>query len=150
MYLFIIIAGVLLDWLSKRWALDALAAGSVVDIIPGFFDFQYLENRGAAFGLFQNNTAILAVISAVMALGLSVFFWKNPKLPKLAKIGLAMMIGGAIGNLIDRVVYGFVVDFIHVHLQNQWHFPTFNVADILVTLGTGLLLIYLLFLHEEA
>lgn len=146
----IVVVGILIDFLSKRWALAHLAKGQVIDLIPGYLDFSYLENRGAAFGIFQNNVWALSLISWIMALVIFLYLIKNKKdMPKVAQISFAMILAGAIGNGIDRSFYSFVVDFIHFHIENRWHFPTFNVADMFVTCGTFLLLIYLLFSKDD-
>ena len=145
----IILAGLALDFITKRWALDFLRPDHIVDIIPGYLDFSYLENRGAAFGIFQGRVGILSALSIAIMLVILVYLVMNPKLPTMVKVALSMVVSGALGNVIDRLFYGFVVDFIHFHIRNSWHFPTFNVADMLVVIGGGLLLIYVFFFEEE-
>lgn len=145
----IILAGLALDFITKRWALATLRHGHVVDIIPGYLDLDYLENRGAAFGIFQGNVGILAAISILIALGILLYLVRNPTLPRMVKFSMSLVAAGALGNVIDRLFYGFVVDFIHFHIQNSWHFPTFNIADMGVVIGAGLLLIYVFFFDEE-
>ncbi|OFI07565.1 lipoprotein signal peptidase [Clostridium acetireducens DSM 10703] len=140
----IIILGIILDRITKIWALKYLALGNNVIIIPNFFAFSYLENRGAAFGILQNKLLFLVVITLIVLIGIVYYILKYKPTSNLLRIGLAFVISGAIGNLIDRVMYGFVVDFILLHYKNVYYFPTFNIADMLVSLGALLLAIYLI------
>ncbi|NFD20214.1 signal peptidase II [Clostridium botulinum] len=113
-------------------------------VIKNLFTFSYLENRGAAFGIFQNRLIFLSLITAIVILGVVYFIVKYKPTSKLLKISLSLIISGAIGNLIDRIYYKFVVDFIMLHYKDVYYFPTFNVADMLVVIGTVLLAIYIL------
>jgi len=140
----ILILGIALDRISKIWASNTLASGKDIVIIKNLFSFSYLENRGAAFGIFQNRLIFLSLITAIVILGVAYFIIKYKPTSKLLKISLALIISGAIGNLIDRIYYKFVVDFIMLHYKDVYYFPTFNVADMLVVLGTALLAIYIL------
>ncbi|MDS1004789.1 signal peptidase II [Clostridium sporogenes] len=144
MEIVILILGIALDRISKIWASNALASGKDIVIIKNLFSFSYLENRGAAFGIFQNRLIFLSLITAIVILGVVYFIIKYKPTSKLLKISLALIISGAIGNLIDRIYYKFVVDFIMLHYKDVYYFPTFNVADMLVVLGTALLAIYIL------
>ncbi|MCR1933215.1 signal peptidase II [Clostridium tepidum] len=144
MEIFILILGILLDRISKIWALNTLASGKDIVIIKNLFSFSYLENRGAAFGIFQNRLIFLTLITVIVILGVVYFIIKYKPASKLLKISLALIISGAIGNFIDRIYYKFVVDFIMLHYKDVYYFPTFNVADMLVVLGTILLAIYIL------
>lgn len=145
----IIILGLAADMVTKRWAFDQLRPGRVVDLIPGYLDLSYLENRGAAFGIFQGQARLLGIASAAVALGIFFYLIRNKKMHNLMKAALALIVTGALGNVIDRLRYGFVVDFIHFHLKDAWHFPTFNVADICVSVGAGLMILYILFFDED-
>lgn len=145
----IIILGLAADFFSKQWVLDNLTTGKVVEIIPGYLDFSYLENRGAAFGIFQGQVQLLSVVAVGISLVILAYLIRNRDLHPLAKISLSLIVAGALGNVYDRVSYGFVVDFIHFHLNNRWHFPTFNVADMCVVIGAGLMILYVLFLDKD-
>lgn len=136
--------GIFLDRISKIWALNTLASGRDIVVIKNLFSFSYLENRGAAFGIFQNRLIFLSLITAIVILGVVYFIVKYKPTSKLLKISLSLIISGAIGNLIDRIYYKFVVDFIMLHYKDVYYFPTFNVADMLVVIGTVLLAIYIL------
>lgn len=140
----IFILGMLLDYVTKIWAIDRLKGQPDITVIEGFFDFSYLENRGAAFGIFQGRVYLLAFVTMIIMAVLFVMYQKTKKKTKLLTISTALILTGAIGNLIDRLRYGFVVDFISWHWKNTYYFPTFNVADICITVGTGLLILYII------
>lgn len=140
----IIIVGLILDYGTKLWALDRLKGQADITIIEGFFDLSYLENRGAAFGIFQGRVYLLAVVTSIIMAVLFIAYLKAKKRTMLLTVSTGMILTGAVGNLIDRLTYGFVVDFISWHWKDTYYFPTFNVADIFITLGTGLLILYIL------
>ena len=140
----IFILGMLLDYVTKIWAIGTLKGQPDITVIEGFFDFSYLENRGAAFGIFQGRVYLLAFVTIIIMVVLFVMYQKTKKKTKLLTISTALIMTGAIGNLIDRLRYGFVVDFISWHWKNTYYFPTFNVADICITVGTGLLILYII------
>ena len=144
-----ILLGLAADFFSKQWAVDTLKSGNVVDLIPGYLDFAYLENRGAAFGIFQGQVQLLSIISVGIALAILVYLLKNKEAHPLMKISLSLLVAGALGNVYDRLNYGFVVDFIHFHINEVWHFPTFNVADMCVVIGAGLMILYVLFFDKD-
>ncbi|KGO13307.1 signal peptidase II [Clostridium botulinum] len=144
MGIIVLILGIFLDRISKIWALNTLASGRDIVVIKNLFSFSYLENRGAAFGIFQNRLIFLSLITAIVILGVVYFIVKYKPTSKLLKISLSLIISGAIGNLIDRIYYKFVIDFIMLHYKDVYYFPTFNVADMLVVIGTVLLAIYIL------
>lgn len=140
----IIILGVFIDRVTKMWAVSNLAKGKDVVIINNFFSLSYLENRGAAFGIFQGRAFLLSLVTVVVVL--LMFFYLIRYKPKsfIFKVSLALIISGAIGNLIDRVKYKCVVDFIFFHYKDIYSFPTFNFADIFVVIGTFLLAIFII------
>lgn len=140
----IFIFGVILDRVTKIWALNRLYSGKEIVVIKDFFSFAYLENRGAAFGILQNKIIFLVIITLVVIIGIVYFLIKYKPKSKVLRISLALIISGALGNLIDRVFYNFVVDFILLHYKDVYYYPTFNVADMLVVVGTILLAIYLI------
>jgi len=140
----IFVIGLILDYITKIWALDTLKGKPDITIIKGFFDLSYLENRGAAFGIFQGRVYLLAAVTLVI-IGVFFFYYlRTKKKTLLFTVSTALILTGALGNLVDRLRYGFVVDFISWHWKDAYYFPTFNVADICITIGTGLLVIYIL------
>ena len=140
----IFIIGLVLDYFTKIWAVDTLKGKADITVIEGFFDLSYLENRGAAFGIFQGRAYLLAAVTLVI-MGILLFnYYKAKKKTWLLTVSTGLILTGAVGNLIDRVRFGFVVDFISWHWKDVYYFPSFNVADICITIGTGLLVIYIL------
>lgn len=144
MEILVVFLGLLLDRLSKIWALSALKENSGVILIENFFSLEYLENRGAAFGILQNKTILLALVTLLVILGMIYYIIKYKPKSKLVRISFALIISGALGNLYDRLFYKYVVDFILLHYKDVYYFPTFNVADMLVVLGTFVLMISIL------
>lgn len=132
------------DIITKQWALKILAKSQDITVIKGFFDLAYLENRGAAFGIFQNKVIFLALVTSVVILIMLFYIIKYKPQSKLLKYSFYLIIAGAIGNLIDRVRLGFVVDFLQFHYKEVYYFPTFNMADTFVVIGTSLMILYVL------
>jgi signal peptidase II len=146
----LLIAGliVLLDQAAKAAIRSALVQHESVDVIPGFFSLTRVHNFGAAFGLmntaeFPYKDIVLALVACVALVGLAVYGATLPPGQRLARIGLALIVGGAAGNLIDRIGSGYVVDFVDVY-WGDWHFWAFNVADSAITIGVSLMILDLL------
>lgn len=145
----IVIVAVALDQFAKIWMTDFLAGhGGYFELWPKVFNLFYVENKGAAFGILQDARWFFIGMTSIVVIGATIFLIKERKnFPSwLFKIATAMIIGGAIGNLIDRVLTGMVVDFFYFELIN---FAVFNVADSFVTVGAVLLGIYVLFIHDS-
>lgn len=140
----IIILGIVFDRLTKLWALHSLKDTAGIELIKNIFSFQYLENTGAAWGAFSSKTMVLAFITFIITCGMLFYLIRYKNNSLLMKISFALIISGALGNLYDRVVQRFVIDFIMFHYKEVYYFPTFNVADILVVCGSALLAIYIL------
>lgn len=144
-YIFLLIAA---DQLTKYVARNGLT-NRIITIIPSCFELTYLENRGAAFGIFQSRRLILIGLTSVVILILIVYLVKKKPANPWMKYSLILIIGGAIGNLIDRVANGYVVDFLHFYIGDVFDWPVFNFADICVVAGTIILAIELLFVKEQ-
>lgn len=114
-----------------------------VELIGDFFEIRYVANRGAAFGVLRGEAVLLSLLAVAMTIGLGVYFWRLRPAPAASTIGVGLILGGAIGNLADRVRLGFVVDFISV---GAW--PTFNLADSAITVGVVALMVGVL--QEDA
>ncbi len=157
-----------LDLLSKNWMLERLSrppaverpvcqpddAGRIrmqrvptehIELVPGYLEFRYAENCGAAFGMLRtaptwmrNLVFGVAALAACVWLGLA--FWRGYGGRPFAW-AVPLVLSGALGNLVDRIRFGYVVDFIRFHLENRWEYPTFNVADVTITIGVALLLL---------
>lgn len=115
-----------------------------IEIIPGFFNFTFVRNTGSAFGLFQGQSAILTVLAMGAIVFLAAYYFRQARHDSLVAIALALQLGGAVGNVIDRLRYGYVVDFLDFP-----RFPTFNVADSAITVGVVLLMYALIFRDYE-
>ena len=141
-------AAVLVDQITKYLAEIFLKNAEPVVIIDGVFQLRYLENRGAAFGIFQDQRTFLLILTARILICVCYVLWKIPSDKKynLLKLLCFMVTAGGIGNLIDRVRLNYVVDFIYFSLID---FPVFNVADIYVTVSMFLLLILVLFYYKD-
>ncbi len=145
-YLIIGIFGIILDFATKKLAAAHLKGGTEVILIEKVFKLSYVENFGAAFGIFQDMRYVFIVLTVLIVFFL---FWllKDAKTKsRIFKTGITLMITGAVGNFIDRVFLGYVVDFLDFYLID---FPVFNVADCFVCVGAGLLIIYYLFFDCE-
>ncbi len=136
----IIIAVVLFDQLSKVLTLKYLAPIKDIPIIKNVFHLTYVENRGAAFGMLQNQK-VFFVVTTIIILGAIYFYVCNNKPNRFMTISLSLIVGGALGNFIDRIRLGFVVDYFNFTLIN---FPVFNIADSAVVIGAFLVSIYII------
>ena len=134
-----------LDQLSKYWALNYLQEIGSIPVIQNVFHLTYVENRGAAFGMFQNNQMIFVVVAIVASI-FGLYYLHTKKMHSIGKVGIMLIISGAIGNLIDRVRLGFVVDYFDFRII--WEY-VFNVADVFVVIGTVMLCIYILFFEGK-
>ena len=130
-----------LDQVSKLLILNFLYEGQV-DLIPGILRFTYVENRGMAFGLLSDHRWVFMLFSTIGIALVGVYLWFYVK-DLLGRIALALVIGGGIGNMIDRVAYGFVVDFIDFYPFDFWKW-VFNIADSAVCVGAGMFILYLI------
>lgn len=144
MEILVLLLGIAIDRFTKIWALNRLSKGPDIVILKDLLGFSYLENRGAAFGIFQNKLIFLVIITSIVMLVIIYFIIKYKPKSNLLRFSLMLIVSGAIGNLIDRLYYNFVVDFIVIHYKDVYYFPTFNVADMLVVVGTILLAIYII------
>lgn len=153
MAIVLILAGVILgvvglDLLTKQIVLANLAEGQTVEWIRGVVHFTFVRNEGAAFGMLADHRWVFMVFSSLAIVGLGVYLFRFCRADRLTKISLAFIIGGGIGNMIDRIAFGSVVDFIE--LPFLWlpvlnmYFPIFNVADSFVTVGVVILVVCLI------
>ena len=142
---------VALDQITKSVVRAAVLAGALpVSVIPGVLDFTFVANDGVAFGLASGYGYTFVVLAAVVVAFTVAYLWRAPKLSRLEVAGLGMLVGGAVGNAWDRLVHGFVTDFISATFIG---FPVFNVADIGITVGVVLAFVGFIFLspaNEDA
>jgi signal peptidase II len=134
----------MIDQTTKAWAVRRLRFGDVKEVIPNFLNFAYATNPGVAFSMFDDHgetgrwgLSIVALIAATLVL---YFFWKTPRSDDRILGSLCLLLAGIVGNVVDRLRLGFVVDFIDVQF-GSWHYPTFNVADMAICIGAGLLIL---------
>lgn len=140
---------VLIFVFDRAVKLDILAkhrVGAVFGEIPFVADFVYVQNTGAAFSMFSNGTAMLSVVSIVFCIAVLVYWIIKKPQHRLYKTALMLMFSGALGNAADRILYGFVVDFISI----KWFdFPVFNIADMAIVIGAVLLVVYVMFFEGK-
>ncbi len=134
-----------LDRLTK-WLIETRVSDTDVHrVIPGVFEIVHSENRGVAFGIFNDSTfewrtALLVLVSAIAVIAVSIILWKTQRLDRPSMWALALVLGGAAGNVFDRLFYGRVTDFMQVYL-GTYPWPTFNVADSAIVIGSIVLLL---------
>ncbi|MCD8020620.1 MAG: signal peptidase II [Clostridiales bacterium] len=139
---------VLIDQLSKLWVLRYLKGRDAIPLIPGVFELLYVENRGAAFGILQNKQWVFLIIGILV---LALLLWLLPGIPGERRyLGMKYCLyfvgAGAVGNMIDRIFRGYVVDFLYFKLID---FPVFNVADIYVTTSCFILIVLVVFFYKD-
>ena len=135
-----------IDHATKWIANTALRPRHAIEVIPGYLRLARVYNSGVAFGLFDNSDyfwkpyalGALAVLAVAVIL---IYSWRIPAERKLLHLSLAIIMSGILGNFIDRIVRGYVIDFIEFHIREVFYWPTFNVADSAITIGIALLLI---------
>lgn len=138
---------VFLDQLIKYIVVENIALSETIVVIPDILNFVYVKNTGAAFSMLSGKTDILSIVSLVVCIALIWYIIAKKPNRKLFALSLSMLLGGALGNLIDRMFKNFVVDYIEVLFIN---FPVFNLADIAITIGAVLLMIYVIFFEEKS
>ena len=141
-----IAALLLLDQLTKRIVLNTLTKVDTVALIDGIFHLTYCENRGAAFGIMQNRVWFFVVVTVAVFVAVIWYMIKYKPKNKWLNFSLTLLMGGALGNFVDRIFRGYVVDFLDFRLIN---FPIFNVADCFVVIGAILLACHIIFSEYE-
>lgn len=140
----------ILDQLSKYIVVKYLKTESPIVIIKNFLQFHYVENYGAAFGILQNRKIFFLIMTFIVILIIIIFLKRNfYYLSNSMKLALVMLMAGAIGNLIDRIRLGYVIDFISFRFLNRYNFPVFNVADIFVVISTVMIIYMVIFNKYE-
>lgn len=137
-----------LDQMTKYWVVTHLKGKSSFVILEGVFELIYVENRGAAFGIFQNQRWLFLILTLVIIAGVFYVMLHLPQERRFfpVKVLAVLILSGAVGNMIDRIVYGYVIDFFYFSLIN---FPVFNVADCYITISCVILLILAFYYTEE-
>lgn len=148
LYIVLAVLMIALDQAVKYWAFTSLQTQQTTPLIENVFHLTYIENRGAAFSMFAqfDSCWIFVALAVIISVAIGVALYKGWMQNALGRWSLVMVAAGAIGNAIDRVVRGFVVDLFDFRLI---HFPVFNVADIFICVGAVLFVIYFLFQHKD-
>jgi signal peptidase II len=152
--LILVVFLVVADQIAKAVVRSAMELHDTMEVIPGFLNLTRVHNTGAAFGMFNAmqfpyKTAALTVIATLALAGVAWYAASVPPADRLARFGVASILGGAIGNLIDRATAGYVLDYVDFH-YGGWHFWAFNVADAAITIGVFLMILDLLGLGRRA
>jgi signal peptidase II len=137
------------DQVTKSLVEKSIAEYTVVPVLPGFFNLTHTKNTGVAFGIFSGSpapwkTALLIVVSAALIVAVVSFIWRSRQFHWEASVGLALVLGGAFSNLVDRVRAGQVVDFLDFYWRS-YHWPSFNLADSAIVVGAVFLVIQVIF-----
>lgn len=144
---------IVIDQWTKWLAETNLTFLEPVPVIEPFLNWTLAYNYGAAFSFLADAGGwqkwFFSGLALVMSLFLMVYLIKAPRKATLLSFGLALVLGGAVGNLIDRLLHGHVIDFIHVHYADVWHYPIFNIADMAIMLGVAMIIIDMLFLEKK-
>jgi signal peptidase II len=142
--LFLIVAAlvVALDQVSKLWARANVSEIYNLKLLPGFLDLILVENYGAIFGLVHSHSEVFIALGIAGSVIILVFLYYFPPATTLGTVSFALILSGAVGNLIDRIRLGYVIDFISLHVQEFFHWPTFNIADTALTVGILMLIYY--------
>ena len=133
------VASLILDHLTKFWVVQQFELGETLPLLPDVFHLTFVTNTGAAFSLFSNGGVLwLRWLSLLVSLGLMAMAWFGPHFNRWEQVGYGLILGGALGNGIDRFISGYVVDFLDFRLI---HFPVFNLADVSINIGIWCLII---------
>ena len=146
LWILIIAGSVILDQATKMIVVNTMEYGQSIILIKNIFSFQYIHNYGAAWGMFSNHRWVFMLITSLALIAMPIILYRYRKLHFLFGLSLSLFIGGAIGNMIDRVFLGYVVDFLQFTFID---FPIFNVADICVVCGAVIMMVYVIFFDKE-
>lgn len=147
-WLWVSAAIILADQVTKQLVVNHVAWAQRI-ALTDWLNLTYLRNTGAAFSMLSDMPPwAFALLGCAVSVGIIIWLRKNPTGERLVAVGLALILGGAIGNVIDRVTRGFVVDFVDFHI-GTWHYPAFNVADVAITLGAAALILDMILAYRR-
>lgn len=129
------------DQVTKWLVLQNIGANEVIQIVPGIFNFVQVHNTGAAFGMLKDSNVFFILLAGAALIVVGVLAWKGAFAGVPPRIGAALLVSGILGNLTDRLLHGFVVDFLDVILPWYGHWPAFNIADSCICVAAGLFII---------
>lgn len=155
LFLSIFVIALILDQLTKVWIVSEFHYSERWVLISGFLDFTHVRNPGGAFSFFAGAPVFQRMVfflgTTTLAIVLLLFFFRRlPEDARLSAVALGAILGGAVGNMIDRIAYGAVIDFIDVHLWGGYTWPTFNLADSFIVVGVAVLILETFFGPEES
>ena len=130
----------IIDQVSKIIVVNNLSVGESKNIVDGFFSLTYVKNTGAAWGMFSNSTIILGLLSIVFSIILIKYIIESKKLSNISVISYSLLLSGIFGNMLDRFIRGFVIDFLNFYIFS-YDYPVFNIADIFIVVGIILIII---------
>ena len=136
----VIIIFLIMDIISKLIVSRVCTLNNSVSVINNFFSITYTHNYGGALSLFSDSTILITVISIIVIIGIIIYLSKKKINNKIESLGYAFLLGGAIGNLIDRIIYGYVIDFLDFNIFG-YNFPIFNIADMGIVIGIFLIIV---------
>lgn len=144
-----------LDQITKYWIIAKFHYGEVHPVIPGFFDLTHVRNPGGAFSFFAHGPsewrmAFFVGTTSIALVLLVIFLIRHESEARLSPLALGAIMGGALGNLLDRLVHGEVIDFLDVHVYGGYTWPTFNVADSAIVIGVFILMIEVFFFEQPS
>ena len=145
LWILIIAASVIIDQITKMIVVNTMTLYQSIPVIENIFSFTYIHNYGAAWGMLSDHRWVFILVTAVAIIVMPIFLYKYRNLHFMFGFSLSLIIGGAIGNMIDRIFLGYVVDFLEATFID---FPVFNVADICVVCGAILMFIYIAFIDK--
>lgn len=152
-YYLIALVVLIFDQITKVYFNSRFELYETVDVIPPVLNWTLAYNYGAAFSFLADQAGWQKWFFAILGLAVAIFIISYlrqiPRTAKALSLGLALVLGGAIGNVIDRMIYGYVIDFIHIHYADVWHYPIFNIADIGICVGMALVVYDVLFLEKQ-
>jgi len=152
-YFVLIFAILIADQLTKIIIAQKIGYLNSVDVIPGFFNLIHIRNRGVIFGLFSRlsggiHYVFLTMVSLAAFFLVVYYFFKTPTTERFLKVSLSLILAGALGNLIDRIFKGYVIDFMDFYIK-KWHWPSFNLADSCITVG-AIFLVFIFFFKGKS
>jgi signal peptidase II len=142
--LLVVLFVVFIDQLSKFYIQKHMVLGMSIPVVEDVFHITYVLNPGAAFGLFEHQTLFFLVVAVCLVISAIYFYPRIPKQYRLLRLGTGLLVGGAVGNVIDRIKTGYVVDFFDFRI---W--PVFNVADTAIVCGVGCIIFTMIYLYKE-
>lgn len=144
MLILLSLAIIAIDQYTKYYIQAHMLPGASIPVIHDIFHITYVLNPGAAFGMFEHQTAFFVVVAGILLVGAIYFYPRIPQKNYMLRCGIGLQVGGAIGNVIDRIKTGYVVDFLDFRI---W--PVFNVADIAIVTGVGFIIFHILYLSGK-